>query len=362
MLQDIFIIGATGKVGSTLVSQIYSKEDTDLNVHENPTCVVGLASSQGYIYNPDGLNSEVAGKFSRHESFGTPYSDLFELVNVVKEKVCFIDVTPVNTLDFHRQVISKTPHSIVTANKIPLASSAYHVFQEITKNIDRYGFRCSVMAGAEAVTFMQDTRDLRDSIISIEGCLSGTLGYIPNAISQGDGKRFSKSVKEAHKEGYTESHPAQDLSGNDVARKLLILARAGGVRVDMEDVEVTPLVPQAYLELKSPSEFLDRLDELDTYFEDKISKAQREGLVLRYVASLTFDGGRPLLKVGPKLVPQNSPLGMLQGTANKIVIRTETYDNPPYISPEVPGAGLDVTARNIRRDLLARQESRIAAF
>src|SRR3989338_7225226 len=219
MFQDIFIIGATGKVGRTLVSQIFEK-DVSPAVHNNPTRIIGLASRSSYLYDAKGISREKAEEFCRRKS-GAAYSSFDEWLSRVQEdypssrnemQLTFIDVTDGMEimLRFHKKVMEETSYSIVTANKNPLALCDFKTFQNLTKEVGRYGYRCSVMAGAEAVSKIRDLRDLGDSPVEISGCFSGTLGYIASELEKG--RKFSEIVEEAVTLGYTEPNPADDFS------------------------------------------------------------------------------------------------------------------------------------------------------
>ncbi len=355
MIQDIYIIGATGNVGSELVKQIFEKGDTDSGLHANPTRVVGLASSTHTLYLPKGISQDQAYNFiNRNYDEAQPYRNLGELLHGARygyrdeeTMLVFVDATAINEpmTEFHLQVIRETPYSIVTANKNPVALSDYATFQELTKDSRRYGYRCSVMAGAGAVTFLRDLKDLNDKLHIIEGCLSGTNGYICSELEKGG--KLSKIIRIAHSKGYTEPHPRDDLNGLDVARKLVVLARTVGYHTDINSVHVQPFIPQQYLSEDSVDHFLDSISKLDTEFEEKMKSAKDRGQTLRYVAQMDT---KKNLNVSLQEVPKASDLGSLKGTLNQIIITSDSY--PDGYSIKAPGAGLDVTARNIRRDLL----------
>ena len=264
--QDVFIIGATGNVGRTLVRQIFERGDTDNGRHANPTRIVGLASSRKFVFSSYGLTEALCYGFADKKEEGIEcraYANLDEILRTVidgyrgaQETCAFVDVTAVNEamLGFHQNVINNTSFGIVTANKNPIAQSNCRQFSELTKMPGRYGYRCSVMAGAEAVTLLQDLKDVNDSPTRIRGCFSGTLGYINSELDKGG--RFSDIVKEAKEKGYTEPDPRTDLGGFDVARKLVVLARTAGFAVELTDIEVEPFVPKEYLSHGSVGDFL----------------------------------------------------------------------------------------------------------
>jgi len=352
--QDVFIIGATGKVGSTLLRQIFENRDTDPRRHSNPTRVVGLASSSSVLLSPKGLTKKEAFDFLKKKN-GLTYRTLDELIGHVRKKhreLVFVDVTALNEAmtAFHRKIIGGTSYSIVTANKNPIAYSDFKTFSFLTKEPHRYGYRCSVMAGADAVPFLRDLRDVGDTPSLIKGCFSGTLGYITSMLEKNIA--FSEILKQALEEGYTEPDPRDDLNGFDVARKLTVLARTAGHAVDLKDFKVTPFIGKEYFKNESVADFLRSTRRMDEIFIQAVRKARSKGEVLRYVATIQAGRGKPQLSVRLSRVPKESPLGALQGTLNKIIVVSDTFKKDTPYSVQGPGAGLDITAQNIRRDLL----------
>lgn len=360
MMQNLFIIGATGKVGSALVRQIFEKKDTDSNIHANPTRIIGLASSEEYAFMPEGISRQQAYDFIEKRSGITQkYDDFNQLLKAADNgkdydgnMLVFVDVTAVNKpmAKFHLKVIRETPYSIVTANKNPVALSDYGTFIELTKKLDRYGYRCSVMAGAESVAFLRDLKDVNDQPKFMQGCFSGTLGYVSSELEKG--RKFSEIILEARDKGYTEPDPRDDLNGLDVARKMIVLARTAGFSAGLKDIKVDPFIPKGCFKDESIEEFLASIKVLDSEFGKRFSEAKKRGMTLRYVAQMDAAHGIPSLDVSLKEVSKESPLGSLKGTLNKIVVVSSTYPESSPYSVEAPGAGLEVTAQNIRRDLL----------
>lgn len=358
MIQDVFIIGATGRVGKTLARQILEKGDTDSSIHANPTRIVGLASSSSTIFSFKGIPKNNALEFLNGQyKKSSAYNSFTEFIEIASRQhkmsestLAFIDLTSLNEpmTKFHLEVIQNTDYGIATANKNPVALSSYETFQLLTRNPRRYGYRCSVMAGAEAVPFLRDLKDLNDNLKSIQGCFSGTLSYITSELEIG--KSFSAIVREAHSKGYTEPHPRDDLSGIDVARKIVVLARTAGYEIGIDDVSIKPFVPKKYLSENNIEIFLKNLSELDETFKERVKQAEKYNATLRYIAIMEVKNEKVMIEVALKEVPKQSQLGSLYGTMNKIVIVSESYPNGYSI--EAPGAGLEVTARNIRRDLL----------
>ena len=162
-----------------------------------------------------------------------------------------------------------------------------------------------------------------------------------------EGKRFSDAVREAWKLGYTEPDPRDDLSGTDVARKALILARTLGRRLELSDIALESLYTRA-VDSDDPAKFVDNLAALDASFAEKAAQAKRDGKVLRYVARIAKRG----IRVGVEAVPAASPLGRLHGTDNTIVIQSKRYSTNPLVVTG-PGAGAAVTAAGVLNDIVA---------
>jgi aspartokinase/homoserine dehydrogenase 1 len=195
------------------------------------------------------------------------------------------------------------------------------------------------------VQTLRDLRETGDEITSIEGIFSGTLAYLFNVY---DGSReFSDIVVEAKQRGYTEPDPRDDLSGTDVARKLIILGREMGLDLEMSDVQVESLVP-AGLEQGSIDDFLQRLPQHDAAMKGRFERATAAGKVLRYVGRLTADGKAT---VGVVELERKHPFANIALTDNVVRFATSRYNNNPLIV-QGPGAGPEVTAGGIFADLL----------
>jgi homoserine dehydrogenase len=180
-----------------------------------------------------------------------------------------------------------------------------------------------------------------------------------------DGMPFSQAVAEAYGKGYTEPDPREDLSGTDVARKALILARYLGIKLELSDIEVEPLFPKT-LSNSDPKLFIENLRQLDKEMEEKVLAAAAKGCVLRYVAEivspLPLAKGTPhesnstaavqKVTVGLKAVSSSGPMGMLRGTDNQVTIHTKRYDLNPLVVTG-PGAGAEVTAAGVLGDIIA---------
>ena len=187
--------------------------------------------------------------------------------------------------------------------------------------------------------------DAGDRIGIVLGCFSGTLGYLMSQLEAG--VPFSQAVSDAHRLGYTEPDPRDDLSGMDVGRKALILARTLGRKLDMRDVAVEPLFPAA-LGAPDPAVFVKKLAAMDADYAKRLEGARRKKKVLRYVARIGTRG----VRVGLEEVPESSPMGRLRGTDNQVAIYTKRYKTNPLVVTG-PGAGADVTAAGVLNDIVA---------
>ncbi len=223
---------------------------------------------------------------------------------------------------------------VVTPNKQAGAgpSARWRAIRAATAGGARFRYEATVGAGLPVISTLRDLLDTGDELLAVEGILSGTLAWLFNRY---DGTQpFSQLVREAHALGYTEPDPRDDLSGTDVARKLVILAREAGVGLDLADVAVESLVPASLRDVDADA-FLQRLDELDDAIQARCAAARAEGRVLRYVARLDRDG---TASVGLAAVPLDHAFAHLRLTDNIVQFTTQRYrDNPLVV--QGPGAG-----------------------
>ena len=237
---------------------------------------------------------------------------------------------------------------VVTPNKQagsgPLAR--YQAIRAAARSGGQFRYEATVGAGLPVIQTLRSLIDTGDELTEVEGVLSGTLAWLFNRF---DGSQpFSELVREAHRLGYTEPDPRDDLSGTDVARKLVILARGAGRALSLQDVEVESLVPEA-LRSVSRDEFFARLGEMDAPMQARFAQAQQQGLGLRYLAQLDRDG-----KARVRLVTPEASHASLhsQLTDNLIQFRTRRYAANPLVV-QGPGAGRDVTAAGVFGDILS---------
>jgi aspartokinase/homoserine dehydrogenase 1 len=237
---------------------------------------------------------------------------------------------------------------VVTPNK-KANSAAYGEYQRVqdARRVAgaHYLYEATVGAGLPVIQTLRDLRETGDQIRRIEGMFSGTLAYLFNTW---DGSQsFSSVVKQAKQLGYTEPDPRDDLSGMDVARKLIILAREMGLKLELSDVQVESLVPGALADC-GVEDFLERLTEFDAPMLARLEAARGRGHVLRYVGSVSVDGKA---EVGLVELPKQHPFANIALTDNIVRFQTARYDRNPLIV-QGPGAGPAVTAAGVFADLL----------
>ncbi|MGN6391416.1 MAG: hypothetical protein ACTHM9_04075, partial [Gemmatimonadales bacterium] len=236
---------------------------------------------------------------------------------------------------------------LVLANKRPLAGRravSEALWQTARARGRRVLHEATVGAGLPIIDTYHKLIESGDRVERIDGLLSGTLGFVLTELMSG--APFSRAVRTAMSRGYTEPDPREDLSGMDVARKALILARLLGFQGELARTAVESLVPK-WARTIPLEEFLDRLDELDADWRRRAEAAARTGAVLRYVATVTPSR----IAVGLRAVPATSPLAALKGTDNQVVFTTARYKSNPLVITG-PGAGAAVTAAGVLNDIL----------
>lgn len=358
MIQRLFVVGATGNVGRELIKKVITYDNAEH--HKNPSKIVGIANSTHYEFRPEGVSIEDLKKISLSQERAKevleqkiPYKELGMLLDQVLSagmdgEIIFVDVTAgrEELLKFHKKVITQSNNSLVTANKNPISLYGMEDFKILTQYHRRYDTNTTVMGGGGALSFVCERYEIRDFIRKIEGCFSGTLGYILSEL-QKEEKTFSEIVRTAKDDGYTEPNPWDDLNGLDVARKLLILARYSGLEIDITDIQVEPLIDKKYGELSGEA-FLESLKEENNRFRELVQEAKGNNCVLCYVASLDTRDNNIEISVKLKCCPKDSDFGSLTGTANLVIIETDTLQAPVPHVIKSRGAGLGVTADAVR--------------
>jgi len=305
--------------------------------------LVGLANSRRLLLDDEGLDPAAAVERLRAEGVERP--DDAALVVALQARhltdLVLVDLTAADTTDLQRGCLEVGIH-VVTANKLPLSGSQAD-FDALTDAARKAGaglnYETTFGAGLPVLHTLQELVNTGDRLVSITGCFSGTLRYICTRLEQGAG--LAEAVAAAEREGLTEPDPREDLSGRDVARKALIIARTAGVPLEPEEVELEPLVQGLEGGLDAA------LAAHGAAIEEQVRELGRQGQVLRYVAAITPQR----VRVGLEAVPADSPVGSLRGQDNILVYHTTRYNEIPLVI-RGPGAGTEVTAAGVLGDVL----------
>ena len=344
---NLFICGV-GTVGSMLIEQIKSQYE-ELKQNSNLKLkVVGIASSKNAIFNRDGLNLDNYREELKASEPSNPehLRDVILQMNIFNS--VFVDCTASQDVATLYQSLLENNISVIAANKIAASGKYedyYHVKQTAIQRGVKFRFETNVGAGLPIIGTINDLRNSGDKILKIEAVLSGTLNFIFNEI--GAETPFSETVKRAKEQGYSEPDPRIDLSGKDVVRKLVILTREAGYKVEQEDVEKHLFVPNDYFQ-GSVEDFWKRLPELDANFEQRREKLAEEGKRWRFVA--TMDHGKT--NVALKEVDSSHPFYNLEGSNNIVLLTTDRYKEYP-MQIQGYGAGASVTAAGVFANIMS---------
>ena len=346
---NLFVVGK-GTVGSKLIHKIATQTTKLMNENSLKIRLVGLAGRQSMIFDNEGLDAaSVVEKLEKEGIPGNVKEFRDRIIEMNLANSVFVDCTASEEVAGLYQSLLEANISVVTANKIASSSSfeTYHKLKETARKKGvKFFFETNVGAGLPIIAPINDLVRSGEKIVRLEAVLSGTLNFIVNTLSED--KPLSEVIVEAKEKGFSEPDPRVDLSGTDVVRKSLILAREAGYPLEESDVEVEPFVPQDYLDLPSLEEFMAKIKELDPVFENRRQRAVSEGKRLRYAARMTSDGKA---KVGLMEVDQHHPFYDLEGSNNIVLIWSEHYfEHPMQIKGY--GAGADVTAAGVFADII----------
>ena len=344
---NLFICGV-GTVGGRLIEQI-KKQYEQLKEHNRLKLnVVGIASSKNAIFSRDGIDLTNYRQLLKASEPSSPEKLRDNIIGMNIFNSVFVDCTASKDIAALYPSFLEHNVSVVAANKIA-ASSAYENYAYLKETAMRRGvkflFETNVGAGLPIIGTINDLRNSGDKILKIEAVLSGTLNFIFNAIAADT--PFSETVRQAKEMGYSEPDPRVDLSGTDVIRKLVILAREAGYRVEQDDVEKHLFVPDEYFE-GSLDEFWKHLPQLDADFEHRRRQLEAEGKRWRFVA--TMDGGKTSVEL--KAVGSTHPFYNLEGSNNIILLTTERYKDYP-MQIQGYGAGASVTAAGVFANIMS---------
>ena len=344
---NLFIMGV-GNVGSKLLHQIkqqkkYLKDNLKLNIR-----VVGISNSRTMFFDEDGISLKnwetqlASGDKADKEKFFSKVNELNYRNSIFIDNTAS-DVVSRTYADYLRNSIS-----VVTCNKIA-CSSEYDNYSKLKYLAQKYNapflFETNVGAGLPIIDTLKHLIASGDKILKIQAVLSGSLNFVFNNFNSST--TFHNIVKEAQEEGYTEPDPKIDLSGIDVARKILILARESGYKLDIDEITNKPFLPKESLATTNNEDFFASLIKNEDSFQDMFNEADKKDCKLKYVAQ--FENGKA--SVGLQHIPKGHDFYNLEGSDNIVLFFTERYPNQPMIIKGA-GAGADVTASGIFADII----------
>jgi homoserine dehydrogenase len=320
--------------------------------------VAAVIDRSGFVFDPQGIGPRRLAGLAADKRRGRPLARapkgragtaeeaIAHIAGYALTRPVLVDLTADDTAPALEAALTHGM-DLVLANKRPLAgrrSVSESLWQTARARGRRVLHEATVGAGLPIIDTYHKLTESGDRVERIEGLLSGTLGYVLSEVSAGT--PFSRAVRSAMQRGYTEPDPRDDLSGMDVGRKALILARLLGYQGELRRSAVESLVPK-WARALARDEFLARLDELDAGWKRRTASAAAAGTVLRYVATVT----RSKVAVGLRAVPVSSPLAAIKGSDNQLVFTTARYKSNPLVITG-PGAGAEVTAAGVLNDIL----------
>lgn len=345
---NLFIIG-TGNVGRHLLGQIQSQQPNLLKDKSLELRIVGIANSKKCVFSRDGIDISDCDKLLAESTIeATPKNIKDGVIGMNIFNPVFVDCTASPKIaELYFDLLSHNVN-VVAANKIAASSdyANYSKLKKVARKKDvKFLFETNVGAGLPIINTINNLINSGDKILKIEAVVSGTLNYIFNVLSKD--VPLSEAILMAQKAGYSEPDPRIDLSGKDVIRKLVILAREAGYKVDQDDVKRNLFIPEKYFE-GSIEDFFAHIKELDGEFESKRSKAEASSQRFRFVAKL--ENGK--VSVSLHTVDSTHPFYHLEGSNNVILLTTQRYKEYPMVIKGY-GAGAEVTAAGVFADIIS---------
>ncbi|WP_196140362.1 bifunctional aspartate kinase/homoserine dehydrogenase I [Aliikangiella sp. G2MR2-5] len=344
---DAILIGC-GTVGKELLNQIKKQQPrlVDENIALN---LVGLANSRKLLLEKNGIDLQTweTALESASQSFSLDAINQFVSDANLNNPV-IIDCTSNDDIAKQYKDYLESGYHVVTANKKANTAeiSYYRELREIAEQKQRrFLYETNVGAGLPVIDNLQGLLRAGDKLKQFEGILSGSLSYIFGELHKG--LSLSEATLKAKELGYTEPNPAEDLSGLDVARKVLVIAREAGLELELSDIELEPVVPEELAALTDGEEFVARLPEFDEAFQQRIDQAEKDNKVLRYIACIEND----CCKVSIQAVDTSHPLYSVAEGENALALHTLYYQPKPYVIRGY-GAGAAVTAAGLFGDML----------
>ena len=349
---NLFCAGV-GNVGGTLLAQIQKAHDDLFSERAIDLRVVGLANSRQFVLDAEGVTLD---RWQNILDKNSTQGGLNDFISGVKdlnlENAVFVDNTASQTVAGVYEEVLQASIGVVASNKIAAADTQarYEGLKRIARAKNtQYRFETNVGAGLPVIDTIEHLVQSGDRIHRIDAVLSGTLNYLFSTFGPECG--FVESVKGAMDAGFTEPDPRIDLSGVDVQRKILILAREAGYTMEMADVENPGFLPPALME-GSVADFLDKLPTAEEDMQSRLAQAASEGLQLRYVATFELSAsGEPTARVGLQALPPTHAFCQLQGSDNVVMLHTDRYVDRPLVI-QGAGAGADVTAMGVFADIM----------
>ncbi|MEM9291238.1 MAG: bifunctional aspartate kinase/homoserine dehydrogenase I [Acidobacteriota bacterium] len=353
---DLHLAGV-GRVGSALLEQLAQRQ---LPLEQETGLRLRLASvggRRGFAISSHGLEADdperpgldpATAKAALEQGPLLPLDELVHrLTQCPRRERILIDCTASDLLDRAYLPLLASDFSLVSANKLPFASER-DSWERLSPHRRRLFYGATAGAGLPVVHTLGELLGTGDRLLRIEGLLSGTLTFLFDQLQQG--VAFSEALRSAHARGYTEPDPREDLSGRDVARKLLILARRAGLDLAPEEITVDPILPPEPWGTMDLETFWQRLPEIDEHFAERCRNASKSGRRLTTLASLDIEGGE-LAKVALREVELAHPAAQVDGSDNLVAFTTERYRSSPLVV-RGPGAGPAVTAAGVFGDIL----------
>lgn len=343
---NLFVVG-TGTVGGSLLEQLHTQKELLMKQNNLMVKVIGIADVAHYILDRDGVDLTTYNEQLKDGKASTPEIIKQALIDLNIYNCVFVDCTASGAIANIYKDLLLHNISVVAANKIA-ASGDYDNYMEL-KSIARqrgikYLYETNVGAGLPIINTINDLIFSGDRIVKLEAVLSGTLNFIFNTISKD--VPLSKAIRMAMEARFAEPDPRIDLSGKDVIRKLVILARESGIRVEQDDVEKNLFIPNDFFE-GSLDDFWAKVEAFDAEFEEKRKVVEAEGKHWCFVAKL--ENGKT--SVGLQAVAPSHPFYDLRGSNNLIIINTARYQDPMMIRGY--GAGAAVTAAGVFADIIS---------
>ncbi len=344
---NLFICGI-GTVGGNLIEQLRLQYEQLMNTRRLKLNVVGIATSSKALFCREGIDLNNYRQLLEQAEPSNTQHLCEEVIGMNIFNSVFVDCTASSEVASIYQTLLEHNVSVVAANKVA-ASSDYESYLRLKKTALQRGvkflFETNVGAGLPIIGTINDLRNSGDKILKIEAVLSGTLNFIFNEISENT--PFSLTVKRAQEQGYSEPDPRIDLSGKDVVRKLVILTREAGYKIEQEDVEKKLFVPEEMMQ-GALEQFWQQLPSLDAEFESKRKELEKEGKRWRFVACM--DHGKT--SVSLQAVNQHHPFYGLEGSNNIVLLTTERYKEYPMLIQGY-GAGAGVTAAGVFANIMS---------